>query len=166
MIVEGCSEQPYHICNRQVIGYAPDIPVPLGFCRSVGASYNGFSHECFMDELAIAAKIDPLQMRLDMTRDFRVAHEVLKAVGELSGWDKPMPKGKARGLSMTLSFGSYTAQVIKVSDTANGIKIDKIYCVVDPGIALDPGNIEAQTQSGIIYGLSAVIMGEITFAVR
>lgn len=163
MIVEGSSEQPYSIRNHQVIGYAPDIPVPLGFWRSVGASYNGFFHECFLDEMAVMGKVDPLQMRLDMTKDFRVANQVLKAIGELSGWAKPMPKGKARGLAMTLSFGSYTAQVIEVSETTKGIKIDKIYCVVDPGIALDPGNIEAQIQSGVIYGLSAAVMGEITF---
>lgn len=163
MIVEGSSDQPYYIRNYQIIGYAPDIPVPLGFWRSVGASFNGFFHECFLDELAVAGKVDPLQMRLEMTKDFRVANEVLKAVGELSGWDKPMPKGKARGLAMTLSFGSYSAQVIEISETAGGIKIDKVYCVVDPGIALDPGNIEAQMQSGIIYGLSAAVMGEITF---
>lgn len=162
-IVEGSVDQPYHVQNHQVVGYAPDIPVPLGFWRSVGASFNGFFHECFLDEMAVANKIDPLQMRLDMSKDFRAANEVLKALREFSGWDKPMRKGKARGLAMTFSFGSYTAQVIEVSESSNGIKIDKVYCVVDPGIALDPGNIEAQIQSGIIYGLSAAIMGEITF---
>lgn len=164
MIVEGCSDQPYTIRNHQIIGYAPDIRVPLGFWRSVGASFNGFFHECFLDEMAFVGKVDPLQMRLEMTKDFRVAHEVLKAVGKLSGWENPMSKGKARGLAMTLSFGSYCAQVIEISETAGGIKIDKVYCVVDPGIALDPGNIEAQMQSGIIYGLSAAVMEEITFA--
>lgn len=163
-MVEGACDQPYTIPNYQVIGYTPELKVPIGFWRSVGASFNGFFHECFLDELAVSGNVDPLQMRLQMTRDFPVAHEVLKAVGELAHWNTPLPAGKARGLAMTLSFGSYVAEVVEVRHTAAGIKIDKVYCVIDPGLALDPGNIEAQMQSGIIYGLSAAVMGEITFA--
>jgi isoquinoline 1-oxidoreductase beta subunit len=93
-----------------------------------------------------------------------VAQQVLKTLGELANWAQPMPAGKARGLALSLSFGTTAAQVVEISQSEKGIRIDKVYCVVDVGIALDPRNIEAQVSSGIIFGLSAAIMSEITFA--
>ncbi len=163
-ITEGCAGQPYSIANYRVTGYAPDLKVPIGYWRSVGSSFNGFFHECFLDELAVAGNVDPMAMRLKMTADFPVAHQVLKTLSEISNWDQPMPAGKARGLALSLSFGTTAAQVVEISQSENGIRIDKVYCVADVGIALDPRNIEAQISSGIIFGLSAAIMSEITFA--
>jgi isoquinoline 1-oxidoreductase beta subunit len=82
--------------------------VPLGNWRSVGASYNGFFHECFLDELAVAGGLEPLQMRLVMTRDYPFAQAVLEAVRELSGWDAPLStdagRRRGRALAMTHSF--------------------------------------------------------------
>lgn len=163
-ITEGCAGQPYRIANYRVTGYAPDLKVPIGYWRSVGSSFNGFFHESFLDELALAGGVDPLAMRLKMTADFPVAQQVLKTLGELANWAQPMPAGKARGLALSLSFGTTAAQVVEISQSEKGIRIDKVYCVVDVGIALDPRNIEAQVSSGIIFGLSAAIMSEITFA--
>jgi len=82
---------------------------------------------------------------------FPQAHAVLKKLRATSRWDQAMPKNKARGLAMTLSFGSYVAQVVEVEQTDAGIRVSKVYCVADVGLALDPGNIEAQLQSGIIF---------------
>ena len=163
-IVKGAADQPYDIAHYQVLGYAPELNVPVGLWRSVGASYNGFFHECFLDELAAAGNIDPLIMRLNMTRNFPVAQTVLNALRQFSGWDAPCPKGQARGVAMTLSFGAYVAQVVEVSGAADALRVERVHCVVNPGVALDPGNIEAQMQSGIIFGLTAAMFGEITFA--
>ncbi|WP_295883143.1 xanthine dehydrogenase family protein molybdopterin-binding subunit [uncultured Thiohalocapsa sp.] len=167
LITEGAAMQPYHIPNYRVVGYAPASPVPLGNWRSVGASFNGFFHECFLDELAAAGGIDPLDMRLRLTRDYPFAQAVLEAVRELSGWDEPVAQDdsrrRGRGLAMTHSFGSTVAQVVEVSDGADGIRVERVHCVADVGLALDPGIIEAQMQSGIVYGLSAAIMEAITF---
>jgi isoquinoline 1-oxidoreductase beta subunit len=168
LITEGAAHQPYGISNYRVAGYRPESPVPLGYWRSVGASFNGFFHECFLDELAVAGGVDPLAMRLALTRDYPFAHAVLEAAGELSGWDQPLPtddgRARGRGLAMTHSFGSTVAQVVEVSDGPGGIRIERVHCVADVGLALDPGIVEAQMQSGILYGLSAAVLGEITFA--
>ena len=167
LITEGAAMQPYRIANYRVVGYAPSSAVPLGNWRSVGASFNGFFHECFLDELAAAGGVDPLDMRLALTRDYPFARVVLEAVRELADWDTPLPtddgRRRGRGLAMTHSFGSTVAQVVEVSDGANGIRVERVHCVADVGLALDPAIIEAQMQSGIVYGLSAAIMEEITF---
>ncbi len=171
LITEGAARQPYTIANYRVAGYRPDSPVPLGNWRSVGASFNGFFHECFLDELAAAGGVDPLAMRLALTQDYPFAQAVLQAVGELSDWHTPLPaddgRRRGRGLAMTHSFGSTVAQVVEVSagtdPDRDGIRIERVHCVADVGLALDPGIVEAQMQSGIVYGLSAAVMGEISF---
>lgn len=163
-ITEGSAGQPYAIEHYRISGYDPKLQVPVGNWRSVGASYNGFFHECFLDELALAGGVDPLTMRLQMTADFPVAQQVLKTVAAMANWQQPLPPGRARGLALCLSFGTTVAEVIEVSQTTTGVRIDKVYCVADVGIALDPRNLEAQMSSAIIYGLSAAMIGEITFA--
>jgi len=171
LITEGAARQPYAIAHYRVAGYRPESPVPLGNWRSVGASFNGFFHECFLDELALAGGLDPLAMRLRLTRDYPFARAVLEAVGELSGWGTPLPaddgRRRGRGLAMTHSYGSTVAQVVEVSASgdadAEPVRIERVHCVADVGLALDPGIVEAQMQSGILYGLSAAVMGEISF---
>ena len=100
-------------------------------------------------------------MRLDL-----IEHEpsriVLKKVAEISGWGEPLPQNHAQGVAYVLSSDAATAQVVQVQKTETGIEVVKVYAVVDVGIALDPVNIEAQVKSGIIFGLSAAINGEIT----
>lgn len=164
MLAEGAGDAPYLAPNHKVSAYASELSVPVGPWRSVGASYNGFFHECFLDELAHSKGVDPMAMRLAMSVSFPHAQAVLTRLKALSNWDTPLPKGRARGVAMTLSFGSYVGQVVEVQQTAKGIKVEHVYCVADVGLALDPRNIEAQLQSGIAYGLTAAMMGEITFA--
>ena len=82
----------------------------------------------------------------------------------MSRWDEKLPEGHGRGVAFTLSFGVPTAEVIEVANTPDGIRIEKIFAAVDVGTALDPHNIEAQVQSGIVYGLSAAVHGRITFS--
>lgn len=165
MISEGTAGQPDDIENVRIRTYAPELDIPVGFWRSVGASYNGFLHESFMDEMAASKDIDPVAMRLAMFGDLApTGNKVVEKVAEMAKWTgRKGANGSGRGFAYTLSFGAHTAQVIDVSMTDRGIKIDKVYCAVDVGVAIDPRNIEAQIQSGIIYGLTSAISGEITF---
>ncbi len=170
LIAEGTAGQPDDIENIRIRTFAPELDIPVGFWRSVGASYNGFFHESFMDELAASRDIDPVVMRLEMFGDLAPpANKVVEKVAEMAGWVgregiNAGASNRGRGFAYTLSYGAHTAQIIDVSMTERGIKIDRIYCAVDVGVAIDPRNIEAQIQSGIIYGLSSAMSGEITFA--
>ncbi|EEE36218.1 Aldehyde oxidase and xanthine dehydrogenase, molybdopterin binding domain protein [Rhodobacteraceae bacterium KLH11] len=165
VLVEGFFNQPYAVPNYRMSGYISDLAVPVGFWRSVGNSHNGFFHETFMDEMAHAAGRDPLEFRLELARpEFAPAAGCLDAVKEMSGWTGKTPDGVGRGVAMTYSFGTPVAQVIEVVDQDGTIRINKAWIACDVGLALDPGTVEAQMIGGMIYGLSAAVMGEITFA--
>ncbi|SDY09442.1 xanthine dehydrogenase family protein molybdopterin-binding subunit [Citreimonas salinaria] len=162
--VDALFNQPYAVPNYRVRGYLADLDVPIGFWRSVGASHNGFYHESFVDELAHAAGADPLQFRMDATYDeWEPAWRVLEAVRDLSGWDAGKPEGTGRGVAMVYSFGTPVAIVIEVQDQDAAIRLTRAWIAADPGVALDPGIIEAQLTGGMVYGLSAAIGEEITF---
>jgi len=164
LLVEGAFDQPYAVPHYAVHGHVADVAVPIGSWRAVGNSYNGFFHECFLDELAASRAIDPLAMRLAMMAGVHAPSRLaLEAVAEMCGWGKTPPEGHARGLAFTHSFGAPTAQVVEVSASARGIRLEKVWCAIDVGTALDPRNIEAQVQGAIVFGLSAAISGEITF---
>ena len=162
-ITTGSWDQPFAIPNYRVTGYrAPDM-VPVSSWRSVGASGNGFFHDCWLDELIHAAGADPLAERLRLC-SHETSQKVLEEVAKLSGWDGPsLGDNRGRGVAFCMSFGVPTAQVIEVSKTDRGIKIDKAYVVADVGTVLDPVNIEAQLFGGLIYGLSHAINNELTY---
>ena len=163
--VTGSFDQPYGIPNYRMRGYLADLGLPVGFWRSVGSSSNGFVFESFIDEMAHAAGRDPLEFRLELIRrEHEPSAKLLETVREMSGWTGQTPEGIGRGVAFTYSFGTPVAEAIEVQDTGSGIKITNCWIAVDPGIALDPGNIEAQMVGGAIYGLSAAAYGEITFA--
>jgi isoquinoline 1-oxidoreductase beta subunit len=164
-IVDALYNQPYGIPNYRVRGHKAEIAAPLGFWRSVGASFNGFFHESFVDELAHAAGADPLQFRLDLTRgEWLPAFYVLEAVRDMSGWTGDTPEGTGRGVAMVYSFGSPCAMVVEVQDQDGLIRLTNAWIAADPGVALDPSIIEAQLTGGMAYGLSAAIGEEVTFA--
>ena len=167
-ITTGSWDQPFAIPNYRVTGYrAPDM-VPVSSWRSVGASGNGFFHDCWLDELIHAAGADPLEERIRLCMH-DVSQKVLEEVGSLSGWSgsslSPSSDGSARGrgVAFCMSFGVPTAQVIEVTKTKAGIKLDKAFIVADVGTVLDPANIEAQLFGGLIYGLSHAINSELTY---
>ena len=163
--VTGSFDQPYGIPNYRMRGYLADLGLPVGFWRSVGSSSNGFVFESFIDEMAHAAGRDPLEFRLELIRrEHEPSAKLLETVREMSGWTGQTLEGIGRGVAFTYSFGTPVAEAIEVQDTGSGIKITNCWIAVDPGIALDPGNIEAQMVGGAIYGLSAAAYGEITFA--
>jgi isoquinoline 1-oxidoreductase beta subunit len=162
-ITTGSWDQPFDIPNYRVTGYrAPDM-VPVSSWRSVGASGNGFFHDGFLDELIHAAGADPLAERIRLCLD-DTSRNVLEAVGEMSDWNGPsLGANRGRGVSFCMSFGVPVAQVIEVTNTDDGIKIDKVYCAVDSGQVLDPTNFEAQVFGGIIFGLGHAMGAELTY---
>ncbi|QCB47597.1 molybdopterin cofactor-binding domain-containing protein [Hydrogenophaga sp. PAMC20947] len=167
-IVAGAWDQPFAIPNYRVTGYKAPAAVPVSSWRSVGASGNGFLHESALDELIQAAGADPLAERLRLC-SHEPSKRVLQAVGEMSGWDTPLepaPDGgkRGRGLAFTLSFGVPVAEVVEVTATAQGIRIDKVFVACEVGKVLDPVNFEGQVQGGVVWGLGHAINCELTYA--
>lgn len=157
--VEGLGEE-YAFPNLSV-EYHRLEGVPVGFWRSVGHSTNAFVQESLIDELAAAAKIDPVEYRRTLLKDSPRLKRVLEVVANKSGWGNTMDKGKGRGVAVHFSFGSYVAQVAEVTVDGGKVKVDRVVCAVDCGEFVHPGIVEAQMESGIIYGLTATLKSSI-----
>lgn len=163
--VEGGFDQPYGLPNYRYDGHVADLSVPLGFWRSVGNSMNAFFLESFIDELAHAAKADPLAFRLQLMKDTHApSATLLETVRDMSGWDRLKRPGFGRGVAFCYSFGTPVAQVLEVQQTDAGIRMTRAWIACDPGLAMDPSIIEAQMTGAMVYGLSAAVQGAITFA--
>ncbi|NSX56479.1 xanthine dehydrogenase family protein molybdopterin-binding subunit [Parasulfitobacter algicola] len=163
--VEGAFDQPYGIPNYRITGHLADVSVPIGFWRSVGNSFNGFFFDSFIDEMAHAANRDPLEFRHELiAREHAPSAALLDEVAEMSGWTGSTIDGVGRGVAFTYSFGTPVAQVVEVVQEDGLIRIQKAWIACDVGLALDKSIIEAQMISGLIYGLSAAVQGDITFA--
>jgi isoquinoline 1-oxidoreductase beta subunit len=156
-------DQPYGIPNYRATAYRAEALLPVGFWRSVGASQNVFFHECMMDELAVAAGRDPVEMRLELITD-EPSRKVLEAVAEMADWGKAPGAGRARGVAFALVFGAPVAQVVEIAQTPDGIKVIHVWVAADVGVALDPRNLDAQLISGVNFGLSAAIGEKITLS--
>ena len=163
-IVAGAWDQPFAIPHYRVTGYRVPEGVPVSSWRSVGASGNAFLHDGFLDELIHAAGADPLEERLRLCRH-EPSRRVLEAVGEMAGWDGPRPaEGRGRGVAYCLSFGVPTAEIVEVTETEEGLRIDAIYVAAEVGRVLDPVNLEAQMTGGALFGLGHAMFSELTFA--
>ena len=162
-IVAGAWDQPFRIPHYRVTGYRVPELVPVSSWRSVGASGNGFLHDGFLDELIHAAGADPLKERLRLCWH-EPSRKVLEAVGEMSNWGSDPGKDRGRGVAFTLSFGVPVAEVVEVTNTPKGIRIDKVFVAVDVGKVLDPQNLESQIQGGVIWGLGHAMNAELTYA--
>ena len=163
-MVEGAADQPYAIPNFRITGHLTDLSVPIGSWRSVGNSLNGFFFDTFIDEMAHAAGTDPLQFRLNLAlAEHAPSAQVIRTVGEMADWTGKTPDGVGRGIGFTYSFGTPVAEIVEVVDEDGVIRISNCWIACDVGTALDPGIIEAQMISAAIYGMSAAVMGEITF---
>jgi isoquinoline 1-oxidoreductase subunit beta len=134
-----------------------------GAWRSVEASQHGFFNECFMDELASAAGVDPIEFRKRHLKPGSRAIAVLDAVAKASGWGTPLPAGTGRGVAVVQSFGTVAAHVVQASLREDGYpRVEKVWAAVDCGLVVNPRNAEAQVMGGIVMGLSAAIHEEIT----
>ena len=156
-------EIQYGIVNQEIRKVSTDQPIPLGPWRSVGHTQHSFFNESFIDELAHKAGQDPFEYRRELLKDAPRHKKVLETAAEKAGWSSPVPDGRARGIAIEQSFGSIVAQVAEVSLSEDGkVKVHRVTAAVDCGTAVNPNSVEAQIQSGIIYGLTATLFGEIT----
>ena len=161
MSVDGVLDWEIAIPNLRIRHAAVDTPLPVGMWRSVSHSQNAFFKESFMDELAHAAGRDPYEYRRTLLAGTREA-AVLDLAAEKAAWGTPLPRGRARGIAIAASYGSIVAQVAEVSLEDGAPRVHRVVCAVDCGLAIDPYNIAAQMESGVVYGLSAALWGEIT----
>jgi len=162
---EGAIDLSYDLPNFHV-EYARIEPpgIPTAFWRSVGPSHNVFVTESFVDELALAAKQDAVAYRRALLGKSPRAKAVLDLAAQKAAWGSPLPQGSGRGAALQSVFGSYMAQVaeVEVSKEDGGVRIRRVVCAVDCGTVVNPNTVEAQIQSGIIFGATAALYGEIS----
>jgi len=164
---DGVANMPYEFVNQLVDHVAMLNPIPVGFWRSVGHSQNAFFSESFIDELAFKANQDPYQYRRNllsnkMSDKTKHHRDVLDKVAKLANWQAPLKQGQYRGIALAESFGSIVAQVAEITlKSENTFSVDKVYCVVDCGTVINPDTVVAQIESGIVFGLTAAMFGEI-----
>jgi isoquinoline 1-oxidoreductase beta subunit len=161
--VEGALDIPYAIPNLLVDLHSPRLGVPVQWWRSVGHSHNAFVVESFLDEVAHAAGKEPLEFRIALLVDKPRHRGVLELAAAKAGWGSPLQSGDGRGIAVHESYGSYVANVAEVSVDAKGkVRVHRVVCAVDCGRYVNPDIIVAQMESGIVFGLSAALYGEIT----
>ena len=137
--------------------------IPTAFWRSVGPSHTVFVVESFMDELAVAAKQDPVAYRLALLDKSPRAKAVLALAAEKAGWGKPLPERVGRGVSLQSVFATYMAQVAEVEVSKDGaVRVRRVVCAVDCGTVVNPDTVQAQIQSAVMFGVTAALHGEIT----
>jgi isoquinoline 1-oxidoreductase beta subunit len=163
--VESSANLAYEFRDIHVDWVVQDTPgIATSWWRGVGVTRGTFVVESFIDELAAEAKQDPLAYRLALLEKAPRARAVLQMAAERSGWNKQLPNGQGRGIALCTGFGSFVAQVVEVSiDKEGSVKPTHVWCVVDCGVQVNPDTIRAQMESGIIFGLSGALFGEITF---
>ncbi|MEM6563193.1 MAG: molybdopterin cofactor-binding domain-containing protein [Pseudomonadota bacterium] len=161
-IAAGLWNMPFDVPNLRVRTYRVPELAPTSSWRSVGASSAGFFGESFMDELCHAAGVDPLQERLRLVNN-EIHRKVLETVGEMSGWGGNLGPNRGRGLAMVESFGVPTAEVVEVTQTEDGLRIDKVYIAADVGRVVDPETFDNLMKGGVLWGLGHAMNCEITY---
>jgi isoquinoline 1-oxidoreductase beta subunit len=161
---EGAIDLVYDLPNFHVEFVRVEPPgISTAFWRSVGPSHNVFVTESFVDELAAAAKQDAVAYRRALLDKSPRAKIALNLAADKADWGKPLPKGSGRGVSLQSAFGSYMAHVAEVEVSENGaVRIRRVVCAVDCGTVVNPDTVQAQVQSGIVFGATAALYGEIT----
>jgi isoquinoline 1-oxidoreductase beta subunit len=160
--VEGAANSRYQVPNFQVELTSPKLAVPVQWWRSVGHTHSAFAVESFVDELADAAGKDPVEFRKAILSNAPRHLGVLTLAAEQAGWGTPLPEGRARGVAVHESFGSFVAEVAEVSVEAGKPRVHRVVVAVDCGIAINPDVVKMQMESCVAYGLSAVLHGAIT----
>jgi isoquinoline 1-oxidoreductase beta subunit len=161
---EGAIDLVYGLPNLHVEYLRVEPPgIPTAFWRSVGPSHNVFVTESFIDELAAAAKQDPVAYRRALLDKAPRAKAVLELAAAKAGWGQPVPERVGRGVSLQFVFATYMAQVAEVEVSKDGaVRVRRVVCAVDCGTVVNPDTVRAQIQSAIIFGISAALRGEIT----
>ncbi len=153
---------PYAIDNQRIVHTVSRTPVPWGIWRSVDHSLHAFFTESFIDELANAAGRDSYQYRRDLLASAPRFKDVLDLAARKAGWDEPLPKYFGRGISIHKSYGTIVSQVAEVEVRDGNPRVHRVVCAVDAGFAIHPDGLKAQMESGIAYGLTAALHGEIS----
>jgi len=161
---EGAIDLVYALPNMHVEYVRVEPPgIPTAFWRSVGPSHNVFVTESFIDELAATAKQDPVAYRLALLDKTPRAKAVLALAAEKAGWGPPLPERVGRGVSLQYVFATFMAQVAEVEVAKDGaVRVRRVVCAVDCGTVVNPDTVRAQIQSGIIFGITAALYGNIT----
>jgi isoquinoline 1-oxidoreductase beta subunit len=153
---------PYALPAQKIALASTDLGVPLTWMRSVGSQASVFGIECFLDEMAAAAKTDPIAYRRHLLRERPRELAVVEKLASL-GWDRPAAAGRHRGFALNAANGSVVAQVVELEvSPQRAVRLHRIYCVVDCGIAFNPDAVVAQMEGGIIFGLTGALLGEIS----
>lgn len=162
-MTEGISEQKYEIEHMKNLYVHHYLHVPTAAWRAVTSTTLAFSHESFIDEMAVKAKKDPMAFRLGMLTKESDTKNLLQKLKEVSNWDKPLPAGWGRGVAQYEFFAGLGGYVVEVSKKGTGIKIEKIYAVIDLGTVVNPDTVEGQVQGAAVMALTAAVKGGITF---
>jgi isoquinoline 1-oxidoreductase subunit beta len=161
--IEGLANCPYRADALKVLVNLKNTHVPVMFWRSVGSSQNAFAVESFVDEMAYAAKRDPLEYRRSLLQDRPDFLAVLDALADKGDWGKPLNKGVGRGLAIHESFGTIVGQIAQVAVKEGGaVKVQRVVACVDCGHLVNPLTAAMQIESAVLYGLTAALFGEIT----
>lgn len=153
---------PYGIANQYIHFADSPTHVPWGFWRSVDHSLHAFFTESFIDELAVNAGQDPYRYRRELLADATRFRDVLDLAASKSEWDRPLPAHHGRGIAIHKSFGTIVAQVVEVQVSDGRVRVQRVVCAVDAGFAMHPDGMKAQMESGIAYGLTAALYGDIS----
>jgi isoquinoline 1-oxidoreductase subunit beta len=162
-VIEYAINYPYDVPNVAVTYSRQEIGIDVGYMRSVSHSPNCFVIESFMDELAVAAGKNPYEFRLELLHKKPRHKRVLQMTAERAGWGKA-PAGRYLGLAFMEGYTTHLAQVAEISIESGLLKVHRIVCVVDCGQMVNPRIVESQIESGIIFGLSAALWGEVTLS--
>jgi isoquinoline 1-oxidoreductase beta subunit len=161
--VEGATNLPYSIPNLSVELHTTKVPVPVQWWRSVGSTHTAFATECFLDDIARATNKDPVALRRALLGEKHARHRaVLDLVADKAGWQNPRPKDEVWGVALHESFNTVVAQVAQLKRTQDGLKLAKVVCAVDCGVAVNPNIVAMQMESGIGFGLAAALAGAVT----
>ncbi|MFT3932761.1 MAG: xanthine dehydrogenase family protein molybdopterin-binding subunit [Chitinophagaceae bacterium] len=163
--VEGINDSPYmnEIPDIYIGAHNPLQPVPVLWYRSVGHTHTGYVMETMIDDLARQAHKDPLEYRRHLLKDHKRHLAALNLAAEKAGWGKPLPKGHYQGIAVHEAFRSFVSQVAEISIDEHGhVKVHKVVCAIDCGLAVNPDGVKAQMESGIVFGITMALYGEIT----
>lgn len=161
--IEAANHLPYNFGARLTEWVSHTSPIPVGFWRSVGASINTFAVESLIDELAVLAGQDPYTFRRSKLTDPRWI-TVLDAAATLGNWTSAPPSGRYRGIAIGAAFNSIVAQVVEISNvTSTGLTVNRVSIAIDAYVHVNPGQVEAQLQGGIVHGMNAALWGQQTF---
>ena len=161
--IANARDLPYALSAQKISLASTDLGVPLTWMRSVGSQASVFGIECFLDEMAAAAQADPVAYRRHLLRQRPRELAVVEKLATFAAWDRPAAAGRHRGFALNAVNGSVVAQIVELEvSPQRAVRLHRIYCVVDCGIAFNPDTVVAQMEGGIIFGLTGALLGEIS----